>query len=152
MRMARNTSRLPVCAAICLAILCASHVTAQEFGWLGVVITDLTPAESSKLGISSGGAYIIEVKDHSPADSAGLLSRDILLTLNGKTIASVQDLVCSLAGTRPGDVVRFTLVRGKQLRTITAKLGGWRSGALKQATHLGDCGVGLLEIASEGKS
>jgi PDZ domain-containing protein len=147
MPMARNMSRLPVCAAICLAILSASHVTAQEFGWLGVVITDLTPAESSKLGTSSGGAYVIEVKNHSPADLAGLLSRDIVLMLNGKTIAGVQDLACSLAGTRPGDVVRLTLMRGKQLRTITATLSGWPSGALQRPTHLADCGISLLEIA-----
>ena len=151
MRMARNTSRLPVCVAIWFAILWVSHVTAQEFGWLGVVITDLTAAESSKLGISGGGAYIIEVKNHSPADSAGLLSRDILLTLNGKPIAGVQDLVCILAGTRPGDVVHLTLVRGKQLRTVTATLGGWPNGALKRPTHLGDCGIGLLEIESGGR-
>jgi S1-C subfamily serine protease len=121
--------RLRVLVIVCCALAWSSHVSAQEIGRVGATVTDLTLALASMLGVPhAGGAYVTAVVTDGPADSVGIMPMDILVSFQGEPIASVQDLVCSLARTRPGDVVRFTLFRDQQLRTVLATLDRWPLG------------------------
>src|SRR5262245_10174329 len=116
-------SRWRAWTLICFALLLScSPVAAQEMGWLGLVVADLTPAEALKLGVpNGGGAYVIEVIAKSPGELAGILANDIILRLDGKKIEAIQTLVCSLAGKHPGDIIRLTMFRKKQLRSFVAE-------------------------------
>ena len=73
------------------------------------------------------GLYITSVETGSPADLAGILPRDILLTLDGVSITSQEDLDRLLLDRQVGDKVILTLYRaGKQGRvelTLTEDMG-----------------------------
>ena len=73
------------------------------------------------------GLYITSVETGSPADLAGILPRDILLTLDGVSVTSQEDLDRLLLDRQVGDKVILTLYRaGKQGRvelTLTEDMG-----------------------------
>ena len=73
------------------------------------------------------GLYITAVEAGSPADLAGILPRDILLTLDGIPVSSQDDLDRLLMDRQVGDSVTLTLYRaGQQGRvelTLTEDMG-----------------------------
>ena len=73
------------------------------------------------------GLYITDVEAGSPADLAGILPRDILLTLDGIPVSSQDDLDRLLMDRQVGDSVTLTLYRaGQQGRvelTLTEDMG-----------------------------
>ena len=73
------------------------------------------------------GLYITAVETGSPADLAGILPRDILLTLDGIPVSSQDDLDRLLMDRQVGDSVTLTLYRaGQQGRvelTLTEDMG-----------------------------
>ena len=60
-------------------------------GWLGVGIQDVTPAfaREHELKIKEG-AYINEIVDDSPADSAGLTEGDVIVEFNVIFVIDVE--------------------------------------------------------------
>ena len=73
------------------------------------------------------GLYVTSVETGSPADLAGILPRDILLTLNGEPVGSQEELDRMLMDLQVGDTVTLTLYRaGQQGRvelTLTEDMG-----------------------------
>ena len=73
------------------------------------------------------GLYITSVETGSPADLAGILPRDILLTLDGVSITSQEDLDRLLLDRQVGDKVILTLYRavkqGRVELTLTEDMG-----------------------------
>jgi S1-C subfamily serine protease len=63
-------------------------------------------------GTSASGAMINGIEPGSPADKAGLLSRDILVALDGQPIEGVDELLRRLNGEQIGRVVTLSLLRG----------------------------------------
>jgi serine protease Do len=71
-------------------------------GWLGVTVADVTDAR----GLASG-AEITGVEPDGPADKAGLLSSDVVLSVDGAATLSSSDLIRAIASMPPG--VKVTL-------------------------------------------
>lgn len=58
---------------------------------LGITIVNLTPDIARRLGSKRrSGAVVVSVQPNSIADDAGLLSRDIIVSVNGKEITSAK--------------------------------------------------------------
>lgn len=57
------------------------------------------------------GALVLEVKDNSPAEAAGLKSGDIITQFNGKTIKDMDSLLNAMDSTDIGKKVDVTIVR-----------------------------------------
>lgn len=78
------------------------------------------------LGVSLDGdakqCVVTSVADPSPAKTAGVMSGDIILKLNGKSVASSEELVAALSGFKFGEEVEVQLKRGDQTMTLKAKL------------------------------
>lgn len=89
--------------------------------WLGVRGEDVDPATASTLGVV-GGAMVREVSTDSPAAVAGIKERDVIVEVNGKSVASMAQIVLSLRDKKVGDTVELTLRRAGAERTVTAKL------------------------------
>lgn len=92
--------------------------------WLGVSLNALTPGLALELGLpATRGLLVREVVRRSPADAAGLVPGDMMLALQGRTLASVSDLRRELVNFRVGDMVRLTVLsrQGTQ-RTVTVQL------------------------------
>jgi S1-C subfamily serine protease len=89
--------------------------------WLGIEGNDLDGATAHDLKLN-GGALVTGVREESPAQQAGLLARDVIVSVNGKTITSMGMLVVALRMQQPGDGVVLEIVREGQRHTMSATL------------------------------
>jgi serine protease Do len=87
-------------------------------GKLGVSVADVTNADIRKqFNIKENvqrGAVIVEVAPGSPAAAAGLQPGDVLIRLNGKSIADAKELPEIVRGFKDGDTVTAVIRRGDQ--------------------------------------
>ena len=92
-------------------------------GWLGVGIRDVTPkfARERELKIKEG-AYINEVVDDSPADSAGLKEGDVVVDFNGKKIEASEDLMDAVRETVPGTKATIKVNRNGENKSISVNI------------------------------
>ena len=94
-------------------------------GRLGVSIENVTPELASALGLEQpDGALVKEVTDGSPAQAAGIMPGDVIVSVDGEPIRKAADLRLKMALTRVGTDVRLTYVRNGETREATAKLAG----------------------------
>jgi len=91
-------------------------------GVLGVEAQDVTPELAGMLNLKeTRGAVVTRVRANSPALAAGLKPGDVIVSLNGKTVAGEQDLHNIEGLTAPGAAVEVGVVRdGKPLTVNTA--------------------------------
>ncbi|MFA6457078.1 MAG: PDZ domain-containing protein [Bacteroidota bacterium] len=101
-----------------------SRSRSKKQGWLGVGIQDVTPkfARDHELKIKEG-AYINEVVEESPADSAGLKEEDVIVEFNGKKIEAAEDLTEAVAGTKPGTKVTVKINRNGDAKSLSVTVG-----------------------------
>jgi putative serine protease PepD len=85
-----------------------------DSGYLGVSGTD--PA------LGRAGALVNEVVGGGPAAKAGLQVGDLIISVNGKSVQSMDDLAAQVRLLGPGQKVQLGVVRGGQQQTITATL------------------------------
>ena len=106
--------------------------------WLGISGTALTQATASQLGLSvNKGVYIVSVVANSPAEKAGLKSGsanadgtlvaggDVITAVDGKAVASVDDLSAYISTKPVGDTVSLTILRNGQSITVQVTLEAW---------------------------
>ena len=97
----------------------------------GISIRPLSD-EETKLTPDKQGLMITKVEGSSFADDVGLMDRDILISINRKPVASVDDIRKIQSSLKAGDAVAFRVVRqqagvrtrGTQPRTQTLFLSG----------------------------
>jgi S1-C subfamily serine protease len=87
----------------------SSQVILGQVGYLGISVTDLTPAIAAQLGLSvTSGAVIVGVFGGSPAEIAGLAPYTVITDVAGNPISSSADLGNVLHTHKPGDQVQVT--------------------------------------------
>ncbi len=92
-------------------------------GFLGVVLTDVTPALQQALSLGVGrGALVQDVTSGSPAERAGLQKYDVIVQLDGREIVTHEELIRDVSGRQPGTVVRLDVVRDARKSTVPVKL------------------------------
>ena len=64
------------------------------------------------------GVKLLDVEDESPADKAGLKEDDIITSVNGKNITSVDDLKEAVKDSKEGDTFKVTYSRGSESKTV----------------------------------
>lgn len=98
------------------------HVTR---GWLGVTIQDVDKNLAESFGLDRPeGALVAEVSADSPAEKAGLNSGDIIVSFDGKDIATSGSLPHVVGLIAPGTEVEMELIRNKVRQTRKVKVGG----------------------------
>jgi len=92
--------------------------------WLGVALQELTPSlrEALDLDRHVEGLVIGGVMPDSPAENAGIQERDVLLSLNGKSVTSVGEARRELSKAEPGDRITVSVLRENRRRQFTVKL------------------------------
>ena len=90
---------------------------------LGIQIADVTAqlAEDEDLDVLRG-VYVAKVNAGTAAAEAGLKDRDVIVAINGKSVANTAQLQERVALNRPGDDIEVTFVRDGKTRTVTATL------------------------------
>ncbi len=96
-----------------------------ERGLLGVQIQPLNEelAKSMSLG-SEKGALVAQVSPDSAAMAAGILSGDVIMSVDGKNVDTIKDLTRMISGMKPGTSVKLGVWRDGKDLTVSAKIGG----------------------------
>ena len=92
--------------------------------YLGVVLRDVSQADTESLGLSGEyGAYVESVSKESPAAKAGLEADDVIRSWNGQRVESVTQLTRFVRETPPKRTVRLGVARDGAERTVSVTLG-----------------------------
>lgn len=95
-----------------------------ERGILGVVAQDITPSLAEAMDLKTDkGAVVTTIIPESPAGDAGLKVGDIILTLDGKTIRSSEQLRDTLGMMRPGTAIQLAISRDGKNQNLQATVG-----------------------------
>jgi len=66
---------------------------------------------------------LLSVEPGSPAERAGLLLGDTIVTLDGQPIRDIDDLMAVLSGDRVGSSVPVRVLRGGEVRDLAVTIG-----------------------------
>jgi len=80
-------------------------------GWIGIVPEDLSPEQAQQLGLTQGGVVIANLYRDGPAQQAGLLPGDLLLSVDGASPRGAQDVLGRIALMKPGSTVSLRGLR-----------------------------------------
>lgn len=95
-----------------------------ERGWLGVQIQPVTRDIAESLGLSNtNGALVSDTPGDGPAKSAGIAAGDVILSVNGETVASPRELARMIGNIAPGTEVEIGLWSGSKAKQVKVKLG-----------------------------
>jgi putative serine protease PepD len=82
--------------------------------------------EHAYLGVSlanEGPATVVEVREDSPADRAGLRGQDVVTEVNGGAIETGDELRAAIDARKPGNKITLTIERSGDERTVEVTLG-----------------------------
>ena len=93
-------------------------------GWLGIYMSEVGHDLADKLQFEAPrGVVVSRVIKGSPAEKAGIQSRDIILEFDGKAVQGLQHLMHTVAATKVGKPVKLTVLRGgSKEKQLTVKL------------------------------
>ena len=95
-----------------------------ERGWLGVGIQSLTPELAVSFKVSQDeGVLVNNVDDGAPAQRAGLLQGDIIISFDGQSVPDSKSLQKRVAETRIGKSVPLRIIRDGIHKTVYVEVG-----------------------------
>lgn len=123
-------------------------------GWLGVGIQDISEEVAEYYGIKEKkGVLVTEVFPDDPADLAGIKPKDVIISVNGKTVDSARLLTGMIADTHVGDTIQIKINRDGKTRTIDVKIAKREetkiAGRSTQEKEQGPLGIQVSEITPE---
>lgn len=92
-------------------------------GYLGVIISDLTPEMAESFGVKGQkGVLIDDVTKNGPAKEAGLKHGDIVIKINNNKTDSANHLQRDIASMAPNTKVKVTVLRDGKKKEFEVKL------------------------------
>ena len=103
------------------AIIKDGHVVR---GWIGVETQDITPELAQSFNLQrTSGAIIAGVVRNGPADKAGIVPGDILLTVQGKPVGDTTEMLNLIAQLPPGGKAKMTVLRKNREAALDVLVG-----------------------------
>jgi serine protease Do len=94
-----------------------------EKPYLGISGYTITSDIKAAYNLPYDGVLVAQVQQGSAAEKAGLTTYDIIVSMDGKAITSVEDLSEQIATHKVGDTVTLEVIKGgSQRTTVTAVL------------------------------
>ncbi len=118
---------IPVEMAIRIADALIDKGTVER-GWLGVGVQSLTPELAVSFKVSPDeGVLVNSVDDGAPAQRAGLLQGDIIISFDGQSVPDFKSLQKLVAETRIGKSVPLRIIRDGTRKTVYVEVGKYLS-------------------------
>ncbi|MCP4106353.1 MAG: Do family serine endopeptidase [Desulfobacteraceae bacterium] len=90
--------------------------------WIGVIIQDIDARLAQYLKMSGNmGVLVREVEPSSPAQKAGILDGDIIISVQASDIGSSEDFHMKMRGFAAGDIVKMQILRDGRKKTVRVK-------------------------------
>jgi S1-C subfamily serine protease len=94
------------------------------WGWLGVQMSEISLEQGKTLGLSPvKGVLVKSVMRGQPADLGGILSHDVILSVNDNQVYSPRDVLRMIGGLEAGRVVRLMILRQGKTLQLSVPLG-----------------------------
>jgi len=109
-------------------------------GYLGIKLQNVSADLRDAFGLKDGrGALVQDVDKDLPGDKAGIRPGDVIVGVEGKPVATTDELVKIISAREPGSRVRLNLIRDGRPVVVTARLEdrGEHMNATKQARSQG---------------
>jgi len=127
-------------------------------GVLGVIIQDVTRNRAEEEGLDKpSGALVTGLYQESPADKAGIMVDDIILSFNGKEIDLSSDLPYEVGGLKPGTEVVLRVLRDGKHKKIKVVLGDLDDGILPSSPDsnerrtIDNLGIGIAQLSQDAQ-
>ena len=105
------------------AFLFDTDLLGGKRAYLGVRLLDLTAQLREHYGAPGGtGVLVGTLDDGGPAEKAGVRVGDVLVSVDGKDVASPSDVRRALADKKDGESVRVEIIRNRNRQTLMASV------------------------------
>lgn len=93
-------------------------------GWLGANFQKLSPELANYLKTQeNNGVVIVSILKNSPAEQAGIMIGDLILSIDGELIINEQDALAAIAKVNPGNFSSLNIIRQGKSINIKVKVG-----------------------------
>jgi serine protease Do len=91
--------------------------------YTGLSIRPVSDRLAQQLGLSEAeGLVVTSIESDSPAETSGLLPRDVIVSIDGEAVASNEDVRDQLVDRRAGDTIRLGVVRRGRALDVPLRL------------------------------
>ncbi len=100
------------------------ETTEAKRGRLGMTLQDLTPSMAERLELPRGtkGPIVMDVEAGEPAEKAGLVPRDVIVSVNGNPVSSVEQFEAQVEAAKKDGAVRLRVLNGTNFRIVVLKV------------------------------
>ena len=93
-------------------------------GRMGMTLQDLTPAIAERLELPRGtkGPVVTDVEAGEPAEKAGLVPRDVIVSVNGNPVTTVAEFEARIEASKKDGAVRLRVFNASRFRIVVLKL------------------------------
>jgi Do/DeqQ family serine protease len=108
-------------------------------GYMGVQLGDVKAEDVPFLGLKDGrGAVVSKVEKDSPGEKGGLKPLDIIVGIDGKTVANADELTMDVISHQPGETVTLEVIRNSKPVTMKITLAQRPAGLEAEKAAAGD--------------
>jgi len=91
-------------------------------GWLGIEAQMLSADLLHDIGLENGGVLVAGVLSNGPADKAGILPGDIILSVDEQQVSNPQQAIQTISDLEPGSSIEIRVLRGWKEMTVQARI------------------------------
>lgn len=91
-------------------------------GWLGIEAQTLGTDVIKMLRLETGGVLVNAIIRNSPAENAGMIPGDIMLSIDGKNVSSPDQAIETITELAPGKQVKINILRGWERQELTSRI------------------------------
>jgi serine protease Do len=123
-------------------------------GWLGVGIQDISKEVGEYYGIETKqGVLVTEVFPGDPADKAGIMPQDIILSINGQAVGTAREITGMIADIGIDETIKIKVLRNGKARTFKVKIAKREDARIAaRKTHKekqAELGIRVAEVTTE---
>lgn len=89
-------------------------------GWLGIEAQTLGTDVIKIANLKSGGVMVTAIMRNSPAEHAGLIPGDIMISIDKKNVSSPDQAIETITSLEPGSEVKIKILRGWEQQELIA--------------------------------